>query len=194
MERMNRRRSSLILASASPRRRELLGKLRLRFKVIPSEAEEVICKYLTPAELVQRNAWAKAESVAKQHRTRLVLGADTIVCLGGRIFGKPRDIGEARRMLRALQGKTHWVVTGVCLRRYRPHYVKLFAEVTRVTFRSLAPSEINHYLELIQPLDKAGAYAIQEHSDRLLAKLEGSYSNVVGLPLERLRDVLALDA
>lgn len=176
----------LILASASPRRNELLRQLHLDFDVIPSDASETHFDHLTPAETAKQNAWLKAASVAKNHPKQLVLGADTLVCLNNEVFGKPKNLNDARRMLQQLQGKTHWVVTGVCLLRLRPHYNATFADTTQVTFRQLSDDEINRYLELMNPLDKAGAYAIQEHGGRLVASLDGSFSNVVGLPLEKL--------
>jgi septum formation protein len=183
-------RPSFILASASPRRSELLRQLNLEFAVVPSDAPEIQPDYLTPVETAKKNAWRKAVSVAKKRPEHLVLGADTLVCLGLEVFGKPSDLGDAQRMLLRLQGKTHWVVTGVCLCQLNPWYHALFAEVTEVTFRRLNKAEVGRYLTLIDPLDKAGAYAIQEHGDYLTARVTGSISNVVGLPIERLRQEL----
>ena len=117
----------------------------------------------------------------------IVLGADTIVCLEDELFGKPAHLAEAKRMLSGLQGKTHQVVTGVCLIHLRHRREKLFAETTHVTFRSLTSEDIDRYLSSMNPLDKAGAYAIQEHGDAIVQDIDGSYSNVVGLPIERLR-------
>ena len=180
----------LILASASPRRAELLRELKLKFKVIPSAATEMFDEQLSPRELCQLNAHRKARAVAKKIPDALVLGADTLVFLGCEIFGKPRDLDEAKQMLAKLQGRTHQVVTGVCLMHLRAHRERIFAVSTDVTFRPLTAGQISGYLSKMNPLDKAGAYAIQEHGDKIVAEISGSYSNVVGLPVERLREEL----
>lgn len=179
-----------ILASASPRRLELLRQLRRPFQVHVSNAKELTSGFLTPRECVLFNAFRKALAVAKLFPDALVLGADTEVCLDGRVFGKPKDARDAARMLGALQGKTHEVITGVCLVQLSIRQVRTFAVVSHVTFRRLTPAAIRDYLGKIQPLDKAGAYAIQEHGDDIIAGIHGSYSNVVGLPLEELRQEL----
>ncbi len=181
----------LILASSSPRRAELLRQLAVEFKVIPSDATEMADEQLSPYELCQLNAHRKARAVAKQIPDDLVLGADTLVFLNRKILGKPRDLAEARRMLAELQGRTHQVVTGVSLIHLRAHRERIFAVSTDVTFHPLTARQIRDYLGRINPLDKAGAYAIQEHGDLIVSEISGSYSNVVGLPLERLRAELA---
>ena len=119
------------------------------------------------------------------------MGVDTLVALRSKTFGKPENIDEARKMLEALQGKTHHVFTGVCLIHLRDHRQRIFCEMTEVTFRSLSRSEIDHYISRVNPLDKAGAYGIQEHGDDIVRTITGSFSNVVGLPLERLHSELA---
>ncbi len=177
----------LILASASPRRAELLRQLELAFKVVPSAATEVFDEQLSPLELCQLNAHHKARAVAKKIPDDLVLGADTLVFLGREIFGKPRDLDEAKQMLMKLQGRTHQVVTGVSLIHLRAHRERLFAVSTDVTFLPLTMEQIGDYLSKINPLDKAGAYAIQEHGEMIVSEISGSYSNVVGLPVERLQ-------
>jgi septum formation protein len=179
-----------ILASASPRRAELLRQLEVEFKVVPSDATEVYDEQLSPRELCQLNAHRKTRAVAKKHPDLLVLGADTLVFLDGKIFGKPRDLVDARRMLRQLQGRTHQVVTGVCLMHLRTHRERIFAISTDVTFHPLTENQIGDYLAKINPLDKAGAYAIQEHGELIVAEISGSFSNVVGLPLEQLKTEL----
>jgi septum formation protein len=179
-----------ILASASPRRAELLRQLEVEFKVVPSDATEVYDEQLSPRELCQLNAHRKTRAVAKKHPDLLVLGADTLVFLDGKIFGKPRDLVDARRMLRQLQGRTHQVVTGVCLMHLRTHRERIFAISTDVVFRPLTEKQIGDYLAKINPLDKAGAYAIQEHGELIVAEISGSFSNVVGLPLEQLKTEL----
>jgi septum formation protein len=180
----------LILASASPRRAELLRRLKLDFKIIPGDATEVFDEHLSPRELCQLNAHRKARAVAKKIPDALVLGADTLVFLEREIFGKPRDLDEAKQMLLKLQGRTHQVVTGVSLIHLRAHRERIFAVSTDVTFRSLDENQTRKYLAKINPLDKAGAYAIQEHGDKIVAEISGSYSNVVGLPVERLKEEL----
>jgi septum formation protein len=182
---------SLILASASPRRAVLLKELQVDFQVIPSDAEELHHEQLTARELAQINAYRKARAVAKKHPDALVLGADTLVYLCGRLFGKPADLDQARWMLEQLQGHTHQVVTGVCLIQLRSHRQRVFVESTDVSFRPLNTQQICEYVAAVNPLDKAGAYAIQHGGDALVRDFSGSYSNVVGLPLERLKVELA---
>jgi septum formation protein len=181
----------LILASASPRRSELLRQMGLDFVVVHGKTPEVQPEYLTPQETALVNAYRKARVIAKKYPDALVLGADTVVSLGNEIFGKPGDRADARRMLAALAGQTHQVVTGVCLINLRQHRQKSFVVRTEVTFRSIDAAVIASYLEKIDPLDKAGAYAIQEHGDLIIEKINGSYSNVVGLPTERLAEEIA---
>jgi len=176
----------LILASASPRRAELLRQLALEFEVVPSDATETFDDQLSPLELCQLNAHRKARAVAKKIPDALVLGADTLVFLEREIFGKPHNLDEAKQMLAKLQGRTHQVVTGVSLIHLRGHRERIFAVSTDVTFRPLSAEQISDYISRINSLDKAGAYAIQEHGDKIVEEISGSYSNVVGLPLEKL--------
>ncbi len=178
---------NIILASASPRRTELLGSLGLRFEVVPSDAVEHNAHPISPHDLALHNAQLKARDVAARRPDALVIGADTIVVLGDTVFGKPRDLDEGRRMLRVLSGRSHCVITGVCLVRGSDE--KSFVEETTVRFRPLSDTEIEDYLAAVNVLDKAGAYAIQE-PPLVVATIEGSYSNVVGLPLERLAEAL----
>jgi len=182
---------ALILASASPRRAELLKQLSLEFKIIPSAAAEVFDEQWSPLEVCQLNAHRKARAVAKKHPDALVLGADTLVFLDEEIMGKPADLAEARRMLARLQGRTHQVVTGVSLIHLRAHRERIFAVSTDVTFHPLTAEQIDIYLSKMNPLDKAGAYAIQEHGDTIVLEISGSFSNVVGLPVEQLREELS---
>jgi septum formation protein len=180
-----------ILASASPRRAELLQQLKQDFKVMPSDAKEVFDDNLSPLELCQLNAHRKARAVAKKDPDALVMGADTLVFLDHQIFGKPADAAEARKMLLQLQGRTHQVVTGVSLIHLRAHREKIFAVSTDVVFRPLTPEQIDEYLAKINPLDKAGAYAIQENGEMIVSEISGSFSNVVGLPIEKVQSELA---
>jgi len=176
----------LILASTSPRRSDLLRELGVEFTIIPSEAVETLHEHLTAVEIAQLNAYRKARAVAKKHPDALVLAADTVVYKDAKLFGKPQNFEDAYRMLKQLQGATHQVVTGVCLLHLRSHHQKMFAESTCVRMRSLDVRQIQEYIRRINPLDKAGAYAIQEHGERIVERISGSYSNVVGLPVERL--------
>ncbi len=180
-----------MLASASPRRAELLKLLPVKFQVLASQATEVEHEHLSPQEVCQLNAHRKARAVAKQIPDTLVLAADTLVFLDNEILGKPRDLADARRMLARLQGRQHQVVTGVCLMHLRRHREKVFAVSTDVLFHPLNARQISDYLANIHPLDKAGAYAIQERGELIISEISGSYSNVVGLPVEKLRDELA---
>jgi septum formation protein len=185
------KRPPFILASASPRRAELLKLLPVEFTVIASEAEEVAHEHLSPLEICQLNAHRKARAVAKKIPDALVLGADTLVFLDNEILGKPKHLPEARRMLAQLQGRTHQVVTGVSLIHLRSHCEKIFAVSTDVLFHPLDAEQIRNYLAKINPLDKAGAYAVQEFGEMIVSEISGSFSNVVGLPVERLRAELA---
>jgi len=181
----------LILASASPRRAELLKLLPVKFQVLPGTVAEVAHEHLSPLEICQLNAHRKARAVAKKIPDALVLGADTLVFLDNEILGKPRSLADARRMLARLQGRHHQVVTGVCLMHLRSHRERIFAASTDVLFHPLNARQIRDYLAAIQPLDKAGAYAIQDSGEKIISEISGSYSNVVGLPVEQLREELA---
>jgi len=176
----------LILASASPRRVELLRQLSLEFTAVPGNVAEIHHEQMTARELSQVNAYRKARAVAKRFPDALVVGADTLVCLDTILFGKPVTLAEAYQMLERLQGRTHQVVTGMCLLHLRDHRQAVFAESTAVTFHPLDAVKIRRYLTRVNPLDKAGAYAIQEEGDLIVEKIAGSYTNVVGLPIERL--------
>ncbi len=180
----------LILASASPRRVELLRQLGAEFEVIPSDATELADEHLSPYELCQLNAHRKARAVAKRFPDALVLGADTLVFLEREILGKPAHLAEAQRMLTRLQGRTHQVITGVSLIHLRPHRERIFAVSTDVRFRPLTAEQVRDYLSHMNPLDKAGAYAIQERRELIIEEISGSYSNVVGLPVERVSQEL----
>jgi septum formation protein len=180
----------VILASASPRRKQLLCRMGVKFRAIAANVDERRRSRLSPRELATRLALAKARAVARRFPDAVVIGADTIVTLNGKLFEKPRDLKQAARMLGQLQGKTHRVITGVCVLHLREKKKALFAETTKVTFRKMTSQQIREYLRLINPLDKAGAYAAQEHTDCIIARVEGSFSNVVGLPSETLGALL----
>lgn len=180
----------IILASASPRRAELLDFLGVDFEVVPADVEETEDERLSPEEICLLNAGMKARAVAKEHPDRIVLGADTVVCLGTAVYGKPASVEAARLTLEALQGSAHSVITGLCLVCLGENRERVFSETTRVTFRELSAGQIDRYLEKIEPLDKAGAYAIQDHGEMIVEELAGSFTNVIGLPLGRLRKEL----
>ena len=180
----------LILASASPRRAELLKLLKVDFQIVPGDVAEVAHEHLSPLEVCQFNAHRKAFAVAKKIPDALVLGADTLVFLDNEILGKPRTLAESRRMLARLQGRHHQVVTGVSLIHLRKHQERIFAASTDVLFHPLDAAQIGEYVSQVNTLDKAGAYAIQECGEILISEISGSYSNVVGLPVELLRKEL----
>jgi septum formation protein len=180
---------SIILASASPRRKELLRLLGLPFAVVPSEYEERLpSSHPDPPALAVRLATEKALQVARAQPHALVLGADTVVALGTQVYGKPADAADAARILGELSGKTHQVVTGVALVTAGPGTpeVRSFFSMTHVTFRELDLVEIAAYVGTQEPMDKAGAYAIQGCGALLIEGIHGDYPNVVGLPLAPL--------
>ena len=177
----------VVLASASPRRRDLLALLGLAFDVAPTDVDESWRDGEAPEVHAERLAREKA--LAGRREGAVTIGADTIVVLGDSVFGKPGDIAEACRMLRELSGRNHRVITGVCLIAGRSDDERSFAVETAVRFRELSDTDIEGYLAAVNVFDKAGAYAIQE-GPPLVAAIEGSYSNVVGLPLEQLAEEL----
>ncbi len=179
---------NVILASASPRREQLLREMGLRFAVIRPDNVEEILTGLAPEVLAMQNAQRKARAVTGRHPDALVIGADTIVVLDGEVFGKPRDRVEAESMLVRLVGRRHTVYTGVCV--ILPQKEMTFCDASQVWMRALTREEIRSYLAKIDPLDKAGAYAAQEHGETIIDRIEGSFSNVMGLPVERLRETL----
>jgi septum formation protein len=184
-------RAPLVLASSSPRRIELMRMLGVRFSVIPSGIEEHFDRRTPVGKLVERNALSKAAAVAGRLDAGLVIGADTVVVLDGKIYGKPSDIEDARRMLSELSGYTHQVFSGVAVVRAEDGKGKTAHAVTDVTFRPLSGVRISRYFDLIDPLDKAGAYAIQGIGGIIIEKITGCYYNVVGLPLTVLDDLLS---
>lgn len=184
--------ADLVLASASPRRRQLLSQLGLKFRTCESGVDEAAaaCSGASPERLVRELALAKALAVAARERDALVLAADTVVVLGGEVMGKPRDAGEAEEMLARLQGREHRVLTGLALLDAASGRSETAVEETRVRLRPLAAEEIRAYVATGEPLDKAGAYAIQGLGALLVTGIQGCYYNVVGLPLARLGELL----
>ena len=176
---------TLILASASPRRRELLATLDLPFSVMPAHIDEGHRAAEPPASYVERLAQTKAEQLAEQYPSAWVLGADTVVVLEQQILGKPADAGAARAMLSSLSGREHTVMTGVAVVCCDRGMTQCDVVSTQVRFHTLQAADIEAYIATGEPFDKAGAYAVQGIGGQFVAALEGCYNNVVGLPLER---------
>lgn len=187
-----RLRVPLVLASQSPRRRELLAEAGLSFEIATADdVAEAHTPALSPPELTCHNARLKAVAAATRYPGALVLGADTLVYLDGEPLGKPASLEEAAAMLARLAGRTHQVCTGVCLAGPEPGQLKEFYDLTDVTFHPLTAEDIQAYLRLVPVLDKAGAYAAQDHGEHIIARLDGSRSNVIGLPMEKTLAALA---
>jgi septum formation protein len=182
--------AQLILASASPRRRELLAQLGHAFAVIPAEVTEHEAPDADPREMVRHNAALKADWVAARHPEAIVIGADTTVFVGRTVLNKPRDAADARAMLRMLSGTVHTVFTGLAVRRLRDGLKLDQGVASEVTFKVLDEATIELYLGRVHTLDKAGGYAIQEESDLIVAGYTGSLTNIVGLPVEEMKQLL----
>lgn len=174
-----------VLASASPRRGQLLQKAGYQFEIIAPPDDEISHTCLTIRELTVWNATRKALRIAQTLPDAVVLAADTLVTIDGRVLGKPVDVEDAVGILRRLSGRTHEVWTAVCIRHAATGRTHSFHEISRVHFRQLREDAIRDYLAKVNPLDKAGAYAAQGHGTEIIEKIEGSYSNVVGLPMEQ---------
>jgi septum formation protein len=184
---------TLIVASASPRRSELLSNARIPFTVEPANVAEQPFPNEQPLQYAQRLARDKAFAIFARHSDNVVLGADTIVVVDEHLLEKPQDATDAARMLRLLSGRTHQVITGVCL--IAPGYEQTEAEITQVRFSEVSEREIASYIQTGEPMDKAGAYAIQGMASRWVERIDGCYFNVVGLPVPRLYRMLqALEA
>jgi septum formation protein len=183
----------LVLASASPRRQELLRNAAIPFEVEPANIPEEPLPGEPAKDCAERLAREKAQAVAKQHPQDVVLGADTIVVIDNQILGKPTDPADAARMLRMLSGRKHQVITGVCL--VVSGQSSVASETTTVTMSKITEKEIADYVATGEPMDKAGAYAIQGIASRWIPRIEGDYSNVVGLPValvwRMLREITA---
>lgn len=178
----------IILASGSPRRRELLNTLGLSFRVCPAKGEENAPEGAGPEEIVKALSRAKAAEVSRQFAGNLIIAADTIVYLDGRVLGKPKDEADACAMLASLSGRAHEVYTGVTVMLGEDTLCE--AECTKVFFRELSAEEIDAYVASGDPMDKAGAYGIQGRASLMVERLEGDYFNVMGLPLCRLGQLL----
>ncbi len=184
-------RKKIILASASPRRKELLSQIGITFEIIKAEKEEHITSSI-PTEVVKELSMQKAKEVAAKCDGSIIIGADTIVAMEGQILGKPKDRADAMRMLRLLQGKKHQVITGVTVLLGSTKTLS-FAEVTDVSLYPMTDAQIERYIATKEPMDKAGAYGIQGRFAAYVRGIEGDYNNVVGLPIGRLyQEVLSV--
>lgn len=173
----------IILASASPRRKEILELADLKFDVMPSDAQEITTK-TAPNEVVMELASIKAKDIYKKsEKQSMVVGADTVVAYQGQILGKPADEADAKRMLTMLSGQTHEVYTGVCV--IEDGKTKTFYEETKVTFYEISDEQIDRYIKTGEPMDKAGSYGIQGKAAVFIKGIEGDYHNVVGFPIAR---------
>ncbi len=186
-----RARPLLLLASNSPRRRQLLTEAGFEFATIAPDVAERFDVDLTLRELTILNAMRKAISIARAHPGKIVLSADTLVALNDQIIGKPRDIDEAAAILRRLSGRAHEVCSAVFVCHLTSARSTSFHEISRVWFRRLSDLAIRAYIDKVNPLDKAGAYAAQGQGREIIEKIEGSYTNVVGLPMEKTTAALA---
>lgn len=175
---------SIILASKSPRRQELIRRITDDVEVIVSEVDETIPDNVTPEQAPRYLAITKATAVAEHHRNELVIGADTVVILNGQLMGKPKDKDDAVRMLSALSGKVHTVITGCCITC--GDRIRAFSEETKVEFYPLSDEEIEEYIATGDPFDKAGSYGIQGKGSLFVKGIEGDFFNVMGLPVGRL--------
>jgi len=180
----------LILASASPRRRELLERCGLRFETCPADVVEANNPQHGPAAMVATNAALKAAAVSTQHPGALVLGSDTTVALGAEVLNKPVDLAAAYRMLRHLSGRSHTVFTAVALHWQADSLRLEFVERSEVRFKAFDDAVIRRYFEQVNPLDKAGAYGIQQAGELIIESVEGSVENVMGLPVQTLQQKL----
>ncbi len=181
---------SFILASASPRRKELLERIGARFDIIPAQVEEFEEGHADPEAMVRENAALKAEWVARRYPDRFILGSDTTVHLDRKVLVKPADLEEAKRMLARLSGRTHVVYTGVSLQCQNRGIEETFGVRSEVTFKSFDEETIDRYLEIVNPLDKAGAYGIQEGTGLIIDSFQGSHSNIMGLPIDETKRML----
>lgn len=176
---------NIILASKSPRRTEILNLMNIKHIIIPSQEEEKIEKQLSPKEVVKSLAYQKANSIAKDHPNDLVIGSDTIVVINDEILGKPKDYNDAIRMLTLLQNNTHKVMTGVSL--IKGNYIDTFVDIADVTFNKMTLEDIEKYLEIDKPFDKAGAYGIQDKHAYFVKEIKGDFYTIMGLPKEKLQ-------
>ena len=175
----------IILASGSPRRKQLLEQIDLEFEVVPSQIYEDFSLNLSPTDFVEYYAQEKAKDVANSYPDKWVIGADTIVVFESHILGKPKNEKDSFQMLKRLSGNTHQVITGVSIQNIKQDISDSFHERTNVTFNTLSDNIINYYIETYEPFDKAGSYGIQDWFSVCVNRIDGCFYNVMGFPLSR---------
>ena len=183
---------NIILASASPRRKEILENTNIKFDIISSSIEELVLDVESPCQMVMRLAFEKGIDIASKHKSDLVISADTIVVLDNNILGKPKDEEEARQMISNLSGRTHQVITGISLINLEKNKKIIDYVISNVKFKKLSKDDINDYIKTKESLDKAGAYGIQGYGALLVEEIQGDYFNIVGLPISKLSDLLKI--
>ena len=181
---------NIILASASPRRKEILENTNVKFKIMASSIEELTLEGESPCQMVMRLAFEKGIDIASRQKSDLVISADTIVVLDNTVLGKPKDEIEARKMITSLSGRTHQVITGISLINLDNNKKIIDYVISNVKFKNLSEEDINDYIRTKESLDKAGAYGIQGYGALLVEEIQGDYFNIVGLPISRLSDLL----
>lgn len=180
---------NIILASASPRRKEILQNINVKFDIVKSEIEEIMLENELPSQVVMRLAFEKCIDVASRYKDSLVIGADTVVVLNEKILGKPKDIIDAKQMIEQLSGKTHQVITGISLIHLNSNKKIIDYVISNVKFKNLSQDDITNYINTKESLDKAGAYGIQGYGSLLVEKIQGDYFNIVGIPVSKLNDL-----
>ena len=181
---------NIILASASPRRKEILENINVKFDIVKSDIDEVILEDELPPQVVMRLAFEKSMDVAKSNQESLVIGADTIVVFNNTILGKPKDKEDARNTIKLLSGNTHEVITGISLINLSANKKIIDYVVSKVKIKDLSEDDINDYINTGESLDKAGAYGIQGYGSLLIEEIQGDYFNIVGLPISKLSDLV----
>ena len=181
---------NIILASASPRRKEILENTNVKFKIMASSIEELTLEGESPCQMVMRLAFEKGIDIAFRQKSDLVISADTIVVLDNTVLGKPKDEIEARKMITSLSGRTHQVITGISLINLDNNKKIIDYVISNVKFKNLSEEDINDYIRTKESLDKAGAYGIQGYGALLVEEIQGDYFNIVGLPISKLSDLL----
>ena len=181
---------NIILASASPRRKEILENANVKFKIMSSDIEELVLEGESPCQVVMRLAFEKGIDIASKRKSDLVISADTIVVLDNTVLGKPKDEEEAKLMITNLSGRTHQVITGISLINLENDKKVIDYVISNVKFKNLSEDDINDYIKTKESLDKAGAYGIQGYGALLVEEIQGDYFNIVGLPISKLSDLL----
>lgn len=181
---------NIILASASPRRKEILENANVKFSIVSSSIEETTLAGESPCQMVMRLAFEKGIDVASRKRSDLVISADTIVVLSNTVLGKPEDEEDAKKMISLLSGKTHQVITGISLIHLDSNKKIIDYVISNVKFKDLSEEDINDYIKTKESLDKAGAYGIQGYGALLVEEIHGDYFNIVGLPISKVSDLL----